>query len=162
MSGSASFDSFWQERTQQERKLISIVTVFGLMGLLYLLAFAPAMTGHAQLQKDLPKIRQEAAQTQSLIQEAQRYASITPSNVTPITKESLESMLSQRGLTPTSVSFTSDFAQVKLSNVSFANLASWLAEVQKTSRISVLEASIVAQSTVGNVNASLTLRQQLQ
>ncbi len=162
MSESASFDNFWQERSQQERKMISFAAIFGLAAVLYLLAFAPAMDGHAQLQKDLPKLRQEAAQTQALIQEAQRYASVAPPNVTPITKESLEQMMSQRGLTPASMSFTSDFAVVKLNNVSFANLASWLAEVQKTSRISVLEASIVAQSTVGNVNASLTLRQQLQ
>ncbi|MEN9866506.1 MAG: hypothetical protein RL748_2096, partial [Pseudomonadota bacterium] len=51
---------------------------------------------------------------------------------------------------------------VKLTNVPFANLAAWLSEVQKTSRISVLEASIVAQPTVGNINANLTLKQQLQ
>jgi general secretion pathway protein M len=162
MSESASFDTFWQGRSQQERKLLSFAAIFGLFAVLYLLAFDPAISGHTQLQKDLPKLREQASHAQSLIQEAQRYASITPGNVTPITKESLEQMMSQRGLTPTSVQFTSDFTVVKLSNVSFANLASWLAEVQKTSRISVLEASIVAQSTVGNVNASLTLRQQLQ
>lgn len=159
---SQSFAAFWQERSQQERRLLSFTAIFGGAALIYLLGFAPAINGHTQLQKDMPKMRMDAVEMQAMIQQAQQYAAAAAPNVTPITKESLESMLSQRGLTPTSVSLTSDFAIIKLSNVPFATLAAWLAEVQKTSRISVLEASIVAQPVLGNVNANLTLKQQLQ
>ncbi len=156
------FDTFWQERTQSERRMLSICAVFVGAVVLYLLLFGPALKGRAELEKNLPQWNQEAAQMQALLREAQQFANTAQASVTPITKESLESMLNQRGLPPANIAVTSDFAKVQLNNVPFAQLVSWLGEVQKIHRITVLDANFVAQAKQGDVNANLTLKQLLQ
>ena len=53
-----------------------------------------------------------------------------------------------------------DLAKVQLNAVAFADTVQWLEELQKTARVSVVEANIDAQEQAGMVNASFTLRQQ--
>ena len=153
------FDSYWQARSAQERKILTLGAVFVLAVLIYLALIAPALEGKKQLDEEIPKLRLEAAQMQALIAEAKQYAGLAQTPVPQVTKEVLEPMLTQRGLTPGNIAVTSDFTKIQLTNVPFAALASWIAEVQKVHRLTVLDATIVAQATLGNVNASLTLRQ---
>jgi general secretion pathway protein M len=79
--------------------------------------------------------------------------------VSPMTKESLAASLSALGMTPQSTSITGEFARIQLSGVSFANLVSWLDAQRRENRISVQEATITAQTPVGQVDATLSLRQ---
>ena len=57
--------AFWAERTQQERKLLSIGGVVAGLALVYAVFFEPAWTGRITLQKSLPELRQNAAQLQA-------------------------------------------------------------------------------------------------
>jgi general secretion pathway protein M len=157
-----SFDAFWEERTLSERRMLTLCALFVGAVLVYLILFAPALKGRVEAEKNLPQLHQEAAQMQALLAEAKQYASQAAPSITPMTKDSLEAMLTQRGLPPATIAVTSDFAKVQLSNIPFATLASWLGEVQKIHRISVLDANIVPQATLGNVNATLTLKQLVQ
>jgi general secretion pathway protein M len=53
-----------------------------------------------------------------------------------------------------------ELIKLELQGVSFAAIASWLDEMQKTSRVSLTEGNFEAQAGIDTVNASLTLRQQ--
>jgi general secretion pathway protein M len=155
-----SWEGFWQGRSMQERKLLSMGALAIVLALVYLILLAPALSGRAQLEKSLPMLHQQAADLQALSQEAQTLANQAPSTIVPMSKESLEASLTQRGLTAQGVALTSDFAKVQLSGVPFASVIGWLDELQKLNRISVLEASIVAQPVAGMVNVTLALKQQ--
>lgn len=154
------WSNFWLARSAQERKFLRVAFVVVLAALIYALLIAPALRGRAQLEKDLPNLRQQASELQALSREAQTLASQTPANIPPMSKESLETALTQRGMPPQAVVMTGDFAKIQLVNMPFANLLSWIDETQKNQHISVLDANIVAQPTAGLVNATLTLKQQ--
>lgn len=152
--------SFWQARTAQERQVIRVVAVLLLGMAVYLLAFDPALKGRTQLNKDLPVLRLEAAEMKGLAKQASEFSAKAGAVLPPMTAEGISNLLNQRGMRPQSVTLTGDFAKVVLADVPFAALMSWLAEIQKTSRISVAEANIVGLPAAGSVNANLTLRQQ--
>lgn len=152
--------SFWQKRTAQERKLISICGIVLMVAFAYLLLIDPAFSGRKQLNKDLPTLRLEAAEMRVLSIEASKLASKTNATLPPMTSESIGTLLVKRGMRPLTVTVTGDFAKVQLADAPFTGVISWLDEIQKTVRISVVEANIVAQPTAGSVNATLTLRQQ--
>ncbi len=153
------FDSYWQERSAQERKTLTLGALFVLAVLIYLALIAPAWEGKKQLEAEIPKLRMDAAQMQALIGEAKQYAGLAQNAPAPVTKDVLEAMMNQRGLPPANIAVTSDYIKVQMSNVPFANLVTWIGEIQKVHRLMVLDATIVSQATLGNVNANLTLRQ---
>lgn len=154
------WSNFWLARSVQERKFLSVAFVAVFAALIYMLLIAPALRGRAQLEKNLPILRQQTSELQAMSREAQALSTQAPANIPPMSKESLEAALTHRGITPQAVVMTGDFAKIQLTAVPFANLLSWMDETQKSQRISVLDANIVAQETAGMVNATLTLKQQ--
>ncbi|HWJ95819.1 MAG TPA: type II secretion system protein GspM, partial [Telluria sp.] len=123
------------------------------------LLLAPALEGRATLRASLPALRQQAAQLQGLAQEAQALASQPAPQVTPMTREMLAASLAGRGINPASLAMTGDYAKLQLNNVSFANLVAWLDAVRRENRIAVQDAAVTGLPTAGQVDASLTLRQ---
>jgi general secretion pathway protein M len=65
-----------------------------------------------------------------------------------------------RGLKPASLSVSGEFTKVQLNNVSFANLMAWLDAQRRESRLMVQDAQFSAQTALGQVDATLTLRQR--
>ena len=53
-----------------------------------------------------------------------------------------------------------DIVRVQLAAVPFAGVIDWLDEMQRTASLSTIEANVVALPEAGQVNATLTLRQQ--
>ena len=150
---------YWIARTEQERKFLGVGGAVVALALVYAVAIAPALEGREKLRKDLPVLRQEAAQLQALALEASELARQAPPQVTPMTRESLGASLSARGLKPESLSMTGDYARLQLNGVSFANLYTWLDAQRRENRISVWEAAVTAATPAGQVDATLTLRQ---
>jgi general secretion pathway protein M len=150
---------YWLARTDQERRMLSLGGAAAAVALVYALFIGPALDGRARLQKDLPQLRQQAAQLQAMAREAGELSGQPVLQVSPMTKESLAASLSALGMTPQSTSITGEFARIQLSGVSFANLVSWLDAQRRENRISVQEATITAQTPVGQVDATLSLRQ---
>ncbi len=153
---------FWEARSAQERRFLSLGSLFVGAALVYTVLLAPALKGRDQYEKSIPELRQQVAAMQAMVKEAQGFLSQAPGNTSPLTKDTLEALLNQRGLPPASVSVTSDFAKVQLTNVPFANLVNFLVEIQKIQRVTVLDASIMPQAVEGSVNAALTLKQLSQ
>ena len=79
----------------------------------------------------------------------------------PISKESVETALTRKGMKPQNVTMIAgENVRVQLASVPFAGIIDWLSEMQKTALLSVTEANITALSEAGLVNATLLLRQR--
>jgi general secretion pathway protein M len=150
---------YWLARTEKERRTLAIGGAVAAAALVYALFIGPALSGRAQLQKDLPQLRQQAAQLQAMALEAGELARQPAVQVSPMSKESLTASLTALSITPQSVGMTGEFARIQLAGVSFANLVGWLDAQRRENRISVQEAAITAQTPAGQVDANLTLRQ---
>jgi general secretion pathway protein M len=151
--------ALWLARTEQERRFLSVGGAVVLLALLYLILVAPAAEGRAQLRRSLPQLRQQAAELQAMAQEAARLAAAPSTQATPLTREAVNTGLSSRSLTPQSLSMTGEYIKLQLNNVSFANLVTWLDEQRRANRVLVQDAVVTALPAAGQVDATLTLRQ---
>ena len=153
--------AFWTARNARERMLLSAAMIVIVLGLVYLLLIDPALTARAQLNKNLPVLRQQVAELQVMAREASGLAAKGSASVAPLSKESLETGLARKGLKPQNVALTGDdVVRVQLAAVPFAGVIDWLDEMQRTASLSTVEANVVALPEPGQVNATLTLRQQ--
>lgn len=152
--------AFWSERNQREQNLLAIALAVIVFGLLYVLLIDPALSGRTDLEKQLPGLRQQAAEVQALAREAGPAAAKAVAPAPPMTRDSIESSLTRRGLKPQSVTLSGDLAKVQLNGASFASTIQWLDEMHKTARVAVVEANIEVQPQPDTVNATFSLRQQ--
>ena len=152
---------YWMARTEKERTYLTVggATVAG--ALVFMLFIDPAVTGIAKLNAQLPQMRVEAARMQALALQAGELASQPAPQVTPMTKESLTTSLTTRSLSPTSLAMTGDYAKVQFTNVAFAGMYSWLEAQRREHRIEVQDMAVTAGTPLGQVDATLTLRQNL-
>lgn len=155
-----SLSVFWMERNARERNWLVLAASAIVLGLIYTILIGPALTGRARLEQALPPLRQQVAELQALSKQAVELANVVTPPAVGVTKESIEAALTRQGLKPQSVVLTGELAKVQLSSASFAGIVNWLDEMQKTARLSVVEANIEALAAIDTVNASLTLRQQ--
>ena len=151
--------AFWQARTEQERKFLGAGGAVVALALFYGLLISPALDGRARLRRELPELRQQAAELQALALEAASLRGQNTIAPAPMTHDSLAASLSARGINAQSVAITGEYAKVQLNAVPFAGVVAWLDAVRSESRIQVQEASFTAQDTAGMVNASVTLHQ---
>ena len=151
--------SYWIARTDQERKFLTVGGAVAALALLYLVFLDPALEGRAELRRSLPSLRQQAAQLQALASEAQALAGTPAPAVTPMTREGLTASMATRGLTAASLAMTGEYAKIELKAVSFANLMAWLDTQRRENRVLVQDAAFTAQTALGQVDATLTLRQ---
>jgi general secretion pathway protein M len=153
------FAVMWLARTEQERKFLTVGALILGVAFFYLTLLAPAIEGRAALKRSLPALRQQAAQLRTMADEARALASQTPPQVPPLSREGITSTLATRGLTPKDLSVTGNYVKFQLENVAFANLMAWIDEQRRIGRLGVEEAQVSAQTPLGQVNATLTMRQ---
>lgn len=151
--------AWWLGRTDQERKFLVVGSGIVVVSLVYALLLAPAVEGRDTLSRSLPSLRQQAAQLQTLAAEAQGLAANPAPQVPPMTREALLASMAQRGLVAGSVTMTGEYAKVQFNGVSFANLAAWLDAQRRENRVQVQDAAFTALAALGQVDATLTLRQ---
>jgi len=152
-------NALWLVRTEQERRFLTIGGAVVLLAFLYLVLVEPAVEGRAQLRRALPQLHQQAAELQAMAQEAGNLARAPKTQVAPLSRDTVNTSLGGRGLTPQSLSMTGEYIKLQLNNVSFANLATWLDEQRHANRVLVQDAVVTALPVAGQVDASLTLRQ---
>lgn len=151
--------ALWMARTEQERRTLSIGGAVLGVAFAYLVLIAPAVEGTGSLRAQLPALRQQAAQMRALADEARTLQAQPVPQVAPMSREALLASLAARGMNPASLTMTGDFAKLQLNNVSFANLMAWLDAERRENRIMVQDAAVTGLATAGQVDASLTLRQ---
>jgi len=156
----ASADSFWSARTEQERRMLVIGGAVVALGLIYGLLIDPALTGREKLRRELPLLRQEAAELQALASQAAQLSAQPATPPAPLSREALNTALAARGLTPQNVVATGDYFKIDFKNVPFAGLVTWLEAARSENRLAVQEGTVSAQDAAGMVDATLTLRQE--
>jgi general secretion pathway protein M len=152
--------TFWEERNQRERMMLIVAGVVVVIALFYLILIDPALSGRKNLEKSLPALRQQSAELQSMSKDAAALSAKAAAPVTKMSKDSLDAALAKNNLKAQNVLFTGDTARVQLTGVSFASIVDWLDDMQRTARISVVDATVNPQAQPDMVNANLTLQQQ--
>lgn len=152
---------FWAAHNRRERILILVAGAVVVFGLLYLLLIDPPIQGRARLHKNLPVLRQQAAQLQMLAKQAAALPqAATAPDAAAVSKERIEALLQKNGLQAQSVAWSNGFARLQFTQVRFSALLDALQALQQATRLTVIEASVTATPDTGIVNASLTLRAQ--
>lgn len=160
--GKHSFLEFWAMRDARERSMLIAAATVGVLGLIYALLIAPAVSGRGQLNKNLPLLRQQVAQLQALAQEAATLAAQPALPSPAVSQESISAALARNGLKPQSVMLSGDQVEIQLTAASFAATLTWLDEMQRSAKLAVVAANFVALPQADTANAKLTLRQPRQ
>lgn len=155
-----SFAGFWAARDARERAMLAAAAVVIALGLTFAALIDPALGGRSKLDRSLPELRQQVAQLQVLAQEAASYSASAAAPLAAISADSIKAGLEAKGLQPQNVTLVGGLAKVQLSAASFSATVNWLDEMQKTMRLTVIDANFVALDKPDTVNAALTLRQQ--
>ncbi|WP_256081255.1 type II secretion system protein GspM [Massilia sp. YIM B04103] len=150
---------FWTARTEQERKLLGIGGAVVGLALFYVLLVDPALSGRAKLNKELPELRQQAAELQALAVEAAALNGQPSVPPAPMSRESINTGLQARGLTAQNVMVTGEYAKLEFKGVAFAGLVTWLDAMRRENQLTVQETTVTAQSAAGMVDAAVTLHQ---
>jgi len=156
-----SFLEFWRERNAHERAMLTAAVAVIIFALIYIMLINPPLSGRIRLNSELPALRQQVAQLQALVKEAVTLSGKPVPTVSAITEEGIAAELANKGLKPKTSTLSNDGqAQVEFSSASFAAFLDWLNEMQKKSRLSVVNANIVVLPKPDTVNATVILRQQ--
>lgn len=155
----AQAQAFWQARSEQERRFLSVGGAVLALALAYSVLVAPALEGRARLRRDLPLQRQETAELQALALEAAELKGRSKVAPPAMTRDSLNASLAARSLTAQSLSVTGEYVKLQLNGVPFAGVVAWLDGLRRDGRITVQEALFSAKGEAGMVDATLTLRQ---
>jgi len=166
-----SATAFWNGRNERERSILMYGSLLLLLLLVYAIFFGPALNGRTTLNKDLPALRQQAAEMQALSKQAAEVQALAKqaaelnsagasSEAAPISQETIAASLSSHGMKPQNLAVTDDLVRMQLNPVSFAGLLDWLDDQQKTSHLTVVDANFIALPQTDMVNATVTLKQQ--
>ena len=154
-----SISEFLAARTARTRALLAVAAIAGSLSLVYGAMIDPALTGRESLYKELPVLRQQALQMQLLSKESAALSAPPAVMLIAMSKEAIETDLARNGLQATSVMLTGNYAKVQFAAASFGSVLNWLDEWQKSARVSVVDADIVALAQPDTVNATFTLQQ---
>ena len=162
-----SFSEFWMTRNARERAILAGAALVVTFSLAYVLLIAPALAGREQLNKNLPKLRQQVAWMQALSKEATTISqkaglSARGSSGAPlaISRAAIDATLARNGLKAQNVMLTGDFVKIQFASVSFSGTLQWLDDMQKNAFLFVVDANIVALAQADMVNGTFTLHQQ--
>ncbi|HVL76418.1 MAG TPA: type II secretion system protein GspM [Noviherbaspirillum sp.] len=152
--------AYWNERNARERTMLAAAAGVLVLALIYLLLLDPALSGREELAQRLPALRQQAAEVQALTREAAAAGSRTAATAPAVTRETLQTSLSRRGLQAQEISVSGELVRLRFEGASFAAQTEWLAEMHRTARLAVVEAKVEAGGEPDSVNAAYTLRQE--
>jgi len=150
---------WWQARTEQERRMLTVGAAVVGLALVYGLLIDPALSGRARLRDELPQLRQQAAELKDLARQASELAAQPVVQPPRMTREALTASMAASGLPTQTLTMTGEYAKLQLKGVQFAALVAWLDTLRREQRIGVQDAVITAQPAAGIVDASLTLHQ---
>ncbi len=152
--------AYWQQRNARERRMLIISFLVVAAAIVYSLLIDPALSGRADLQKQIPQLRQQVAEMAVLSKQSAQLNTAMAENIPAITRETLETSLARWSAKAQTLAVSDDIVRVQLPSIAYSGLMEWLLEMQKSARLSVDEARVTSLPEPGMVSVSLTLRQQ--
>ena len=149
--------AWWAVRTPRERRMLTVGALFLALTLLWTLGLKPAIDSIARSQQQLPRLRADAAQIDTLVLEAQSLQRQGASRIDPATiPQALQTMLRRAGLEASvtvrpakpSLNIMAAEWEVLVSDASAARLMEWLASLPSVLHVSVRTAKL-SRSQVG-------------
>jgi general secretion pathway protein M len=136
-------------------------TFLSVLGLLYMVAFEPAWVGRQRLQTELPGLRTQLAQVESLAAEARQLSgqSAQPVESTQQIKVLLEQSIEAAGLKShlTQLSASGELIDVRFKGVPFQAFLTWFDAALRETRLRAVDVAIEREATPGMAAVRLTL-----
>lgn len=147
----------WQQRTLRERRVLTIGAVLLMMILGWWGIIEPAISARKKMQQELPVLRAQSAQIQSLAKEVAELPPAAPA-AQPLSQQELTRLLTASGLKAQQITVAGSTVTLNFSDVSFSALTEWLQKVQREQQLFVTDASITARERLDRVDATLSLQ----
>ena len=151
----------WAALQPRERRLVGAGTVLSVLGLLYLVAFEPAWIGRQRLQTELPGLRTQLAQIESLATEARQLAgqAAQPAESTQQVKVLLEQSIEAAGLKThmSQLSASGELIDLRFKGVPFQAFLTWFDAALRETRLRAVDVAIEREASPGLAAVRLTL-----
>jgi general secretion pathway protein M len=148
----------WTALAQRERIMVVGATALAAAVLLFLVAIEPAWKARARSSAELPRLREQAAELQALVQEAKLLRGRGAAAYAPdAAKDAIVQSLAQAALAMARV-VTVDERHIAVSakGVPVTQWLIWVEQAARESRLRIATAQIAATATRGTVDAEMT------
>ena len=147
----------WKSRTLRERRVLLVGAALLAVLLSWWWLIDPALSIRKKMQQQLPELRAQSAQLQSLAKEFAKLPAVVPA-AQPLSQPELERLLTAAGLKAQQITMTDTTVRLNFSDTSFSALTEWLQKVQREQQLSVIEATVTARERLDRVDATLSLQ----
>ncbi|HEU4621720.1 MAG TPA: type II secretion system protein GspM [Burkholderiaceae bacterium] len=135
----------WHAMETRERRLVAIALAVVAGAIVYLVAIEPALNGRAKLQRELPKLRSEAAELAGIASVAsQRPVSRRPANETEL-RRAIEAALGPLASKAT-VTTSGTSVVVKFERLAYPAVASWASRIVRETGARIESAKVTPSS----------------
>lgn len=147
----------WKSRTLRERRVLLVGTALLAVLLTWWWLIDPALSTRKKMQQQLPELRAQSAQLQSLAQEVAELPAVVPV-AQPLSRQELERLLNTSGLKAQQITVADTTVRLNFADTSFSALTDWLQKVHREHQLFVTEATVTARERLDRVDATLTLQ----
>jgi general secretion pathway protein M len=151
--------AWWRLLQPRERKMLGLGGGAAALALLFLLAIEPAWVGSRRLGAELPGLRSQLAQIESLAAEARQLAGRSAQAVDSPQqlKAQLEGSLKAGGLPDVTVTVAGELLDLRFKAVPFEAWLAWLDSALRETRLRAVDVALEREVAPGRVSGRLTL-----
>ncbi len=142
----------WSALADRERRMLAIGVSVIALSILYFVLFEPAFLGRKKLQDELPALRSQLGQVESLGSEARRLTSVPSGLDNPTALKGLiEQSAASAGLKNqlSQVTQTGDLIEARFKAVPFNQWMLWIDSAARETRMRIVDASMVKEGSEG-------------
>ena len=148
----------WAAMARREKQMVAAAFLVLASAFIYLVLIEPAYFGRKKLQEELPVLRTQLGQVESLGSEVRRLAAVPAGSDNPLALKGLiEQSVAAAGLKAqlSQVVQTGDLIEARFKAVSFAQLVGWIDSASRETRMRIVDAAIIKEASEGAVSGKV-------